>query len=804
MTEPRTDPGPDVITATRTRSRLLIALIVLGLLVLVVVVSAVRTRPATIGHDLPHGPVAAGVSASLGEPVPYATPAERATFERGEQMSLRRFTLDDGLGPTFNVTFCAACHERPVPGGSAGLYRNFFLGGIELPDSSFVPLESAGPAGGVVRMYSYEEGITGRPAFDEAANVLAQRNPIPFFGVGLLAEVSDIEILSRADPDDDDGDGISGRPNYDQGFVGRFGRKAQTVSIEGFIRGPLFNHLGITTDPLTEAQKAALPVDSSSGTATSGFGLLFQAAAPSSPLVDFDGAPDPEMTTDELFDLVAYSMLLAAPLLEEPTEQSIRGAAVFDDLGCTACHTPRIQSPRGPLPVYSDLLLHDMGPDLADGIRQGDATGSEFRTQPLWGLVAVGPYLHDGRASTIRDAILLHGGEGEAARDRAAALDGQGWADLEEFLMSLGGRSQYSEGLISAGEGVPALGEEGGPRRILTASEQELFLAGRAVFDRDFGFTDGVGSPGFNGDSCRACHFDPVVGGSGPAGVNAMRHGSIGADGQFIAPDGGTVLPKETSGPWFVPIPDPSNTIFEHRQTPTLLGMGLIDDIPDEVILANADPDDLDGDGISGVVARTADGRVGRFGWKAQVPSLAEFVRDAVGTELGMTLDPVDSLTFGITADEDGVPDPEFTATDAELLLFFLRELGPPPRQGDAADPTVLQGEQLFDSIGCSSCHIPSLDGPDGAVHLYSDLLLHEILPEGSLGIADGNAGMREFRTPPLWGLAFTGPYLHDGSAGTIDAAIRAHAGEATASRTAFTSFTEDERGALLRFLESL
>jgi CxxC motif-containing protein (DUF1111 family) len=440
---------------------------------------------------------------------------------------------------------------------------------------------------------------------------------------------------------------------------------------------------------------------------------------------------------------------------------------------------------------------------LADGIVQGDATGSEFRTQPLWGLAAVGPYLHDGRAETIREAILLHGGEAQTARDGAAALSGDDWADLEEFLLSLGGRTQFSPGLIPMEEEIAAVGELGGPRRELSDQEQAAFLAGRSVFDRDFSFADGVGAPGFNGDSCRACHFDPVVGGSGPAGVNVMRHGSLAGDGEFTAPPIGTILAKQTSDVW-LPLPDESVVIFEHRQTPPLFGLGLVDALPDEAITANADPDDADGDGISGKAGYTADGRLGRFGWKAQVPSLAEFIRDAVGAELGMTMAAVADLTFGITSDSDAIDDAEFDLGDAETMLFFMQELAPPMRRTDPDAPDVRRGEALFEMIGCSSCHIPSLEGPDGPVPLYSDLLLHEILPEGSLGIVDGVAGMREFRTPPLWGIADTGPYLHDGSAGTLDAAIRRHDAEGGPSRDAYTALDETERAAVLSFLESL
>lgn len=240
--------------------------------------------------------------------------------------------------------------------------------------------------------------------------------------MGLLAELDDAEILKRADPLDLDGDGISGRPNWDRGFVGRFGMKSQTVSIEGFIRGPLMNHLGVTTDPLTDAQRAALPVDSSSGSdplqrALAPLTELLQAAAPDGPLVDDDAAADPELSTDDLFDLVSFAMLLAPPEPEPLGPGELLGRDVFDRARCGACHTPRLQGPRGPLPVYSDLLVHDLGPALADATPMKESSGSEFRTSPLWGVVAGAPYLHDGRAGTLEEAILWHGGEAEAARD---------------------------------------------------------------------------------------------------------------------------------------------------------------------------------------------------------------------------------------------------------------------------------------------------------------------------------------------------------------------------------------------------
>ena len=759
----------------------------------------------------PHGPAAEGIYAPQGEPLPGISAAQREDFERGIEVGLRRFDKSSGLGPAFNVTFCLSCHERPVPGGSAGLYRNFFLAGTRLPDGSFVPATSAGKSGGVIRMYDHGYGgAPARPPVSEQINVIAQRNPIPFFGVGLLAELSDAELLRRADPDDADGDGISGRANYDQGFVGRFGRKSQTVSIEGFIRGPLFNHLGVTTDPLSEEQKSRLPVDSSTrqlarlGRALGPLRSLAQAAAPASPLTDEDPAPDPEMSTVDLFSLVTYAMLLAAPEPEELSAQGLRGRDVFDDLRCGACHAPRLEGPRGPLPIYSDLLLHDMGPELADGLVQGLASGSEFRTQPLWGLSSVGPYLHDGRAETIEQAILLHGGEGEAARDAAAALTPAEMADLVEFLSSLGGRSQRSSGLLPPDAPIPPVGGYGGPVEPLSGADLARFEAGRRVFDREHGFAGGLGGLRFNGDSCRACHFDPTIGGAGPRGVDVMRHGIANADGAFVPPAVGTVLHKGTALAEHANAPQAEANIFERRQTPHLFGLGLTDAISEAEIVSRADPDDtVVPDGISGRVSVVDGGRIGRFGWKAQVPSIEEFVRDAVTTELGMTLPWVEGLTYGRIHDNDAVPDPELTLEDADTLAFYLRKLGPPPR-ADAQGPEAVRGEQVFEEVGCAKCHVPALQGPAGPVPLYSDLLLHTILEEGALGIEEFSAGMREFRTAPLWGLSQTAPYFHDGRADTVAEAIASHDGEAQATRKAYEALSAEDQAALLAFLETL
>jgi CxxC motif-containing protein (DUF1111 family) len=770
-----------------------------------------------------HGPIAPDISAPLGEIIPSASAEQQATFDRGREVALHRFTRAEGLGPAFNITFCAGCHEKPAFGGSAGLYRNFFLSGVITDQGAFFPGLSAGAAGGVIRMFQYGPDPDGteisRPAVPAETNVVAQRNPIPFFGVGLLAELPGEEIEKRADPDDEDGDGISGRTNSDRGFVGRFGRKSQTVSIEGFIRGPLFNHLGVTTDPLDNEQRAALPVDSSDQGANDDgptLGALddlarammkrAQAAAPDGPLVDDDDAPDPELSTDDLFDLVSFAMLLAAPEVEPLTPQTRRGLELFDAIGCNKCHTPRLEGPRGPLPVYSDLLIHDMGPDLADGLRAGEALGSEFRTQPLWGIAAVGPFLHDGRAATLEEAIRWHGGEALAIRQRYEALSDGEREDITEFLLSLGGRDQVSRGLIPPDEPTPAVGEYGGPFRDLEGQDATDFEAGRLLFDAEFNISDGAGAPRFNGDSCRACHFEPVFGGAGPRGVNVMRHGILNEAGEFTPPSVGTILHKQTAR--FLEdeanIPQTDANIFEHRNTPHLFGLGLLEAVPESTITAQADPDDLDGDGISGRLSVVDGGRLGRFGWKAQVPDVEEFVRDAVFAELGMTLPLENGLTFGRAVDNDDVPDPELTLDDARNLVAYLELLGPPPRQDFTDDAVVEQGEALMETVGCTACHTARFDTPLGAIEPYTDMLLHETLPVGAAGIEDTSANMREFRTAPLWGISQTAPYMHDGAADTLAEAIAQHDGEAAGSRDDFDALSDAEQAALIRFLETL
>ncbi len=782
--------------------------------------------------DLPAS-LAENIYAIQGEPRPDLSEEDQALFEAGLAVATRRFTLNDGLGPDFNVTFCGSCHEKPAFGGAAGHYRDFYIYGEQLNGGGFVP---SGPRSGVLNTFAkpIAENIDTNTVTDEEtsntalskilpesdANLFTRRNPIPFFGIGLLAEIPEEEILSRADPDDRNGDGISGRPNYDQGYVGRFGLKAQTVSIENFIRGPLFNHLGITSNPLSAELQAALPVPSvasdrddennESDTNTMlamqqqalrsaekpiieqrGF---HQAAAPSEPLTDADSIPDPELAEEDLFALVSWAMLLAAPMPEPLGVQEERGQGVFYAMGCDLCHAPALEGPRGLVPAYTDLLLHDMGEDLADGVVMALANGSEFRTQPLWGISSTGPYLYDGRAGSLDEAIALHGGEGSASSQayQEASVDDR--IDLISFLESLGGRAEKSAGLIPPQAEIGSSSYLGVPTTTLDQEALVLYKKGQTLYDTDFTISKGLG-PVFNGDSCRGCHFEPFVGGSGPTGVSAVRQ--LSQDYEALDSDGALIRRFSAHGAPPVALDSEGMTYtFELRQALPTFGLGIIAAIPDEAILANADPDDANGDGIRGQARYLQDGSLGRYGWRAQISDLAHFIGDALAAELGLTIPSHLEISTAIYEDSDAVADPEFSAENFAALRFFLTNLAPPTTElSDDLATKYEQGEVLFNSIGCASCHIPKLSESQSQA-AYTDLLLHDVQPDTELA--------RTFKTPALWGLAYTGTYWHDGRASTISEAIQTHAGEAVNSKTAWKSLSIEEQDALLIFLKHL
>lgn len=381
---------------------------------------------------------------ALGDPIAGLTTAELEAFERGRALFSRRFTPSDGLGPRYDATSCESCHSKPVTGGSADLYRNFYVaqyghmvqGSLPLPGLPSIVVPAFGGMGD--SEFSLEHGRYIIPADVFGVPVrVAQRNSIPLFGTGMFEFVTDATILAHADPNDDDGDGISGRVNTELLGIGRLGTKAQANTVEGFTRAPLLTQMGITTDP----------VNGSAGASSLGASAMLQVTTgPDEPTLDGDSIPDPELSVEELSDLIVFTRFLAPPAQTPFNEAAIRGQAHFEQLGCVACHLPSIESTRGTLHAYTDLLIHDMGPDLADGIGLGAPqassispahTGGEFRTQPLWGVGKFAPYLHDGRAITLHDAIRMHGGEASAARDAFLALSRPQMNDVVSFLEHL-------------------------------------------------------------------------------------------------------------------------------------------------------------------------------------------------------------------------------------------------------------------------------------------------------------------------------------------------------------------------------
>ncbi len=376
----------------------------------------------------------------------------------------------DGLGPIFNAQSCSSCHfqdgrgrppedaEDPERGllirlsvlDDEGDPQPHPVYGSQFQDRSIrtVPPEGSVRIEVTEQAGTYPDGTEyslGAPAYalvtpkgEEIADVVLSPRVAPaMMGVGLLENVPASVIEAQADPDDADGDGISGRPHHvvdratGDEVLGRFGWKAAVPTIRDQTAEAFANDIGITSEevpgqPCTAAQTACTE-------------------AP-------DGG-DPEIDRNKVDKIEFYTRTLAVPARRGVgAPDTTAGQAAFTEVGCTSCHTAELrtgsESDIAPLNdqvirPYTDLLLHDMGPDLADDRPDGEASGSEWRTAPLWGIGLVETvnghtrFLHDGRARSLEEAILWHGGEAEAARERFTKLSADDRRSILTFLESL-------------------------------------------------------------------------------------------------------------------------------------------------------------------------------------------------------------------------------------------------------------------------------------------------------------------------------------------------------------------------------
>jgi CxxC motif-containing protein (DUF1111 family) len=366
--------------------------------------------------------------------------------------------------------------------------------------------------------------------------------------------------------------------------------------------------------------------------------------------------------------------------------------------------------------------------------------------------------------------------------------------------------------------------QPGDPLSGITPSEFSEFRLGLDDFLEVETAEEGLG-PAFNGTSCAVCHNVPAIGGGGV--LLETRAGYQNADGSFRGlNDAGDTLIHLFSIPTHgcQPVMPDDVTVIARRAPIPLFGAGLVEAIPDDMLLALEDPFDRDRDGVSGraavvVDAATGDRRVGRFGWKAQHATLLAFGADAYLNEMGISNDLFQrESSHGISDEQmrrcDPIPDPEDTRERStgrrgiDNFESFMRFLAPVGRSH--ADEVTRAGERIFLSAGCPSCHVPThTTGPSSnplfdrrPVPLFSDLLLHDV-GTGD-GIKQGAAEPNEIRTPALWGLRLRRPLLHDGSAPTIADAIERHRNEAELARRSYAGLSAEDRGRLIAFLRSL
>jgi hypothetical protein len=331
--------------------------------------------------------------------------------EQGADIFSHDMVTNQALGPLFNAQSCSGCHNTPADGGMGSDAESFVTRIARTKHGTFAPLP--GHFGPIARQHSIAElGVhcglpTGIPP---QANLTSLRSAMTLRGTALIDNVL-MSQLQAAASDPAVPAGVRGRVNVlPDGRIGRFGWKAQTATLVEFMGEAFRDEIGVT-NPLA-------PDDFVNGC---GANIM-----------------KPEMDAVPLTSLVAFLNTIDPPVPAAACTAS-PGAAVFATVGCANCHKPSYTVPGSnnvlTARLYSDLLLHDMGPGLGDGFQQGSATGNEFRTAPLWRVADRVHLLHDGRATTMLEAILLHGGQ---ASDAVAAFNALSAADRQALLAFLG------------------------------------------------------------------------------------------------------------------------------------------------------------------------------------------------------------------------------------------------------------------------------------------------------------------------------------------------------------------------------
>jgi CxxC motif-containing protein (DUF1111 family) len=368
-----------------------------------------------------------GSQPKFGDPLQGLTTADRARFQAGKAAFELEFTPRAGLGPVFNNTSCAKCHDQGAIGGGSdtletryGQVINGVFNSLTQFDGQLLHSKGIGLFNGV--------DFVGEVVPPEA-NVVAHRRTNPLFGLGLVDAVPDQTLVDIAQFEQDVTpetagkalvltDVFSGQPR-----VGRFGWKSQIGTVLTFTGNAFLNEMGITT-PFFPHENPP------------GGNAALLAANPA--------LTNPNSTTAMVMQIADHTTFLAPPPQLARSRSAQQGEILFNQVGCVNCHLPIMQT--GPNEVaalnevtffpYSDFLVHDMG-SLNDGIAQSPATGQEMRTAPLWGARIRTSFLHDGRAKTIQDAILAHDGQGLTARNRFAGLNAREKANLLAFIKTL-------------------------------------------------------------------------------------------------------------------------------------------------------------------------------------------------------------------------------------------------------------------------------------------------------------------------------------------------------------------------------